>query len=165
MEALSELCFLASKYTLCVFSPKGEPLPYVGTWKRLKTDFRRIYGVTYQPLLTGRAMFHLNFIIINGSCECSKCIGDSIRCAECASKLSCDRSGIRHSINHTINLRHPFCCSAFRQGWVVSAHLLRSPVSSDCAFIRMGCSVSSRYTFPLQGLGSALSAKLYYHVS
>lgn len=40
---------------------------------------------------------------------------------------------------------------------IISVQFLRSPASSDCAFIRMGCSVSSRYTFPY-GLGSALSA-------
>lgn len=35
-----------------------------------------------------------------------------------------------------------------RRGTVISAVLSWSPMSSDCAFIPMGCSVSSRYTFP-----------------
>ena len=43
------------------------------------------------------------------------------------------------------------------RGTVISAALLRSPASSDCAFARVGRSVSSLYTFPL-GLGSASSA-------
>lgn len=30
---------------------------------------------------------------------------------------------------------HPICCSAVRRGRIVSVRLLRSPVSSDCAFI------------------------------
>ena len=54
------------------------------------------------------------------------------------------------------NLINPLCYSAFRRGQAISACLLRSPVSSDCAFGREGRSVSSRYTFPC-GLGSALS--------
>lgn len=44
------------------------------------------------------------------------------------------------------------CYSIFRCGRIISARLLRSPASSDCAFIPVGCSVSSRYTFPEMGL-------------
>ena len=51
---------------------------------------------------------------------------------------------------HLINDTHSFsillhrCCG----GCIISVQLLQSPASSDCAFIRVGCSVSSRYTFP-----------------
>lgn len=48
-------------------------------------------------------------------------------------------------------------------GRIISVRLLRSPASSDCAFNRVGCSVSSRYTFPF-GLGSAFSAGAVYHI-
>lgn len=42
-------------------------------------------------------------------------------------------------------------CYSTKWGRVVSARLSRSPVSSDCAFVRGGRSVSSRYTFPRPG--------------
>ena len=42
-------------------------------------------------------------------------------------------------------------CYSTKWGRVVSARLSRSPVSSDCAFVRVGRSVSSRYTFPRSG--------------
>lgn len=54
------------------------------------------------------------------------------------------------------------CYTKIHGGRIISVRLLRSPVSSDCAFNRMGCSVSSRYTFP-SGLGSAFSAGTVYH--
>lgn len=59
-------------------------------------------------------------------------------------------------------LRHPFCCSAFQRGRAVSTRLLRSPVSSDCTFIPVGCSVSSRYTFPAWGLARYCLLLLLY---
>jgi len=52
-----------------------------------------------------------------------------------------------------------FCYSAFRRGTVISAALSWSPMSSDCAFIPAGCSVSSRYTFPMKGLARRYLSK------
>lgn len=52
------------------------------------------------------------------------------------------------SASHIINTMNPNCYSAFRRERVISARFSWSPMSSDCAFIPMGCSVSSRYTFP-----------------
>lgn len=49
-------------------------------------------------------------------------------------------------------------------GRIISVRLLQSPASSDCAFNLVGCSVSSRYTFP-HGLGSAFSARSIYHIT
>ena len=59
---------------------------------------------------------------------------------------------------------HPNLLPRACGGAVVSAALLQSPASSDCAFIPVGCSVSSRYTFPY-GLGSAFSACPLYHTA
>lgn len=58
---------------------------------------------------------------------------------------------ITSTVEH-VACTHPNCYYAERRGQVISAYLSRSPVSSDCAIIHMGCSVSSRYTFPGWGL-------------
>lgn len=111
-------------------------------------------------MLSGRAMIHLRYRSSNARSNSAK---DASRRAE----TSDQRVSINacHGVDQRIgfsNLGNPLCCSAFRRGWVVSAHLLRSPASSDCAFIQRGCSVSSRYTFPKRGLGSALSAICHF---
>lgn len=67
-------------------------------------------------------------------------------------KVTNEASSLAEPIGHGIDSVDPLCCSAFQRGRVISARLLRSPVSSDCAFIPVGCSVSSRYTFPARGL-------------
>ena len=46
-------------------------------------------------------------------------------------------------------------------GYVISAQLLRSPASSDCAFIHLGASCPVVTPSP-KGLGSAFSVCLYY---
>lgn len=56
----------------------------------------------------------------------------------------------------TFSILFQVCYFVKVTGGVVSAPLSRSPVSSDCAFdLVKGRSVSSRYTFPRMGLGSA----------
>ena len=45
-----------------------------------------------------------------------------------------DGTNTRQLVNHGLNAGPPICYSAFQRGWVISARLLRSPVSSDCAF-------------------------------
>ena len=118
-----------------------------------------------RPLLDGRAIVHPIIKIVcrsNGSCESGGHTGDY---SAGTGHLSTNINGIAelgvHAIQYLANgfsSGNPICYSAFRRGRVISAHLLRSPVSSDCAFIPKGCSVSSRYTFPSIGLGSAFSA-------
>lgn len=56
-----------------------------------------------------------------------------------------------HCTGTLTNSVDPACYSAFRRGTVISAVLSWLPMSSDCAFIPEGRSVSSRYTFPLVG--------------
>ncbi len=113
----------------------------------------------YCPLLGGRAMVHLIFdsIFDRGS----KLIQGTSEIVTQGDVLGAVRSDTIGAIDiglgaHKTLYVHPLCCSTFRRGTVISAVLSWSPMSSDCAFIPEGCSVSSRYTFPLKGgLGSA----------
>lgn len=111
-----------------------------------------------RPLLDGRAIIHL-------AIECRNCDGSGyVSCVteNCGTELRGKRPKIGNLrtiglselvcfaqyIVHVIVNRHPICYSAFQRGTVISAVLSWSPMSSDCAFILVGCSVSSRYTFP-----------------
>ena len=117
---------------------------------------------THRSLLDGRAIVHL-------VTECMSCGGrkrgsHAGDCGADTGHLSANDYGVIELCaqviqygSHSLDFRNPICYSAFQRGQVVSACLLRSPVSSDCTFIPEGCSVSSRYTFP-KGLGSVLSA-------
>ena len=109
-----------------------------------------------RPLLDGRAMVHPIIKIVCRSCEGG---GHAGKCGAGTGHLGASINGIGelgvHAIQHLANgisSGNPICCSAFHRGRIISARLLRSPVSSDCAFILEGCSVSSRYTFPIWGL-------------
>ena len=112
-----------------------------------------------RPLLDDRATVHPIIKIVcrsNGSCESGGHAGDY---SAGTGHLSTNINGIAELGVHAIQCLangfssgNPICYSTFRCGRVISAHLLRSPVSSDCAFIPKGCSVSSRYTFPIRGL-------------
>lgn len=106
-----------------------------------------------RPLLDGRAMIHLTIS------NTSESITENVSIFMTATQH--EGRGIQKGVNIGIadnvtesKIRHriPICCSAFRRGRVISARLLRSPVSSDCAFTPEGCSVSSRYPFPGRGL-------------
>ncbi len=121
------------------------------------TDFRRIYGVHTAHCWAAGRCDHLGYRSSNvGGCD-AKCINSGIGTGDDGTGINAGH-GCEYALG-SINLRNPFCCSAFQRGRVISAHLLRSPASSDCAFIPVGCSVSSRYTFPHGGLGSALSVE------
>lgn len=108
-------------------------------------------------LLHGRAIVHLASSV--DSVEGTESGRDGVRNAcghlERITQHLRDTGGLNntgHNVRKLVANGHPICYSAFQRGRVVSARLSQSPVSSDCAFGPMGRSVSSRYTFPFQGL-------------
>lgn len=58
-------------------------------------------------------------------------------------QIKLSRRHIQNKSSYYSTLLHRYC-----DGRIISVRLLWSPISSDCAFIHVGCSVSSRYTFP-----------------
>lgn len=113
---------------------------------------------THRSLLDGRAIVHLSIAVNSCRGRNARCgRGKTERSGKLVRQIVVDSSRLCEFMHCLIDLRHPGCYSAVWRGQVVSACLLRSPVSSDCTFIPEGCSVSSRYTFP-KGLGSVLSA-------
>lgn len=106
---------------------------------------------TNHPFLGGRAITHLVIECkrLIGICEAESAVGLVVSEAANQGVVALSkRLSFGQSTLHVLNPGHPLCYYAYRRGPVISANLLRLPVSSDCAFIRSGCSVSSRYTFP-----------------
>ena len=135
------------------------PHPVSAHWAGSVAEVRRIYGVqTVHCWAAGRWFTPLSrlYAEVTGVARGG---GHAGKCGAGAGHLGASINGIGelgvHAIQHLANgisSGNPICCSAFQRGRVISARLLRSPVSSDCAFILEGCSVSSRYTFLICGL-------------
>ena len=98
-----------------------------------------------RPLLGGRAISHLAVRIgVDSSDDRTDTVGGNV--------ASSNGDNAIEFLQHHIDGGHPNCYSASQHGRVISACLLRSPASSDCAFIHVGCSVSSLYTIEWLGV-------------
>lgn len=120
-------------------------------WGRCSPNLRSAYC----SLLGSRAIIHPTIFGkgLAGTVKSFKCGGGIGILLHYTMKLTVRTHThiFHHSTNGTCllnNSGNPCCYSAFRRGTVISAVLSWLPMSSDCAFIPEGCSVSSRYTFP-----------------
>lgn len=128
---------------------------------RLSSNLRS----AYHPLLAGRAIAHL-VIECKGFVRIEKGFSFGGKFRHRRAKDIADGSADATQLTvHFVNAINPYCYSTLWCGRVISARLLRSPVSSDCAFGLVGRSVSSRYTFPKMGLARRYLSIPSYHLT